>query len=141
MTVNHFAELTIQVPFYDLDPMSIVWHGNYVKYFEKVRCKLLSQINYDYCEMRDSGYIWPIIDMRLKYINSATFGQELRCVATLSEYENRLKINYEIFCKKTQKRMTKGYTIQVAVNIKSQEMQLVSPDVLLRKLGVKNEQG
>ena len=33
----------IEVPFYDIDPMDIVWHGNYIKYFEVARCALLKK--------------------------------------------------------------------------------------------------
>lgn len=35
------TEIKIKVPFYDLDPMNIVWHGNYVKYMEEARCDFL----------------------------------------------------------------------------------------------------
>ena len=28
------SEIEIKIPFYDLDPMNIVWHGNYIKYLE-----------------------------------------------------------------------------------------------------------
>lgn len=132
------TELLIEVPFYDLDPMNVVWHGNYIKYFEKARCKLLEKFDFGYIEMRDSGFMWPVIDIRLKYINSATFGQKLCCTASIIEYENRLKINYQIHCVETGQRLTKGYTTQVAVDLKTQEMQLVSPDILLKKLGVEN---
>lgn len=128
------AEMTIEVPFYDLDPMNIVWHGNYVKYFERIRCQLLDKFDYGYLKMQASGFVWPIVDIRLKYINSASFGQKLKCVAKLVEWENRLKIVYEIHCEKSGKRLTKGYSIQVAVCIETQELQLVSPEILISKL-------
>lgn len=41
----------IEVPFFDVDAMHIVWHGNYVKYLETARCAFLSAIGYDYNEM------------------------------------------------------------------------------------------
>ena len=130
------TELLIEVPFYDLDPMNIVWHGNYVKYFERVRCKLLEQYDFGYLEMQKTGYIWPIVDIRLKYVSSASFGQKLCCKATIVEYENCLKMNYLITCVETGERLTKGHTVQVAVDQQTQEMQMASPAVLLRKLGV-----
>lgn len=40
-----------EVPFFDVDAMHIVWHGNYVKYLETARCAFLSSIGYDYNEM------------------------------------------------------------------------------------------
>jgi len=128
------VELVIEVPFYDLDPMNVVWHGNYIKYFELVRCQLLDEIDYGYLKMKDSGYMWPIVDIQLKYINSASFGQILICTATLVEYENRIKIKYTINCKNTGQRLTKGYSIQVAVDMNTKELQLVSPSILHKKL-------
>ncbi len=128
------AELIIEVPFYDLDPMNVVWHGNYVKYFELVRCQLFDEFDYGYLKMKDSGYMWPIVDIQLKYINSASFGQKLICTATLVEYENRIKIKYTIKCQKTGQRLTKGYSIQVAVDMITKELQLASPSMLHQKL-------
>ena len=55
------TSVDIQVQFYDLDPMDVVWHGNYVKYMETARCALLSKIQYDYTEMVKAGYAWPVV--------------------------------------------------------------------------------
>jgi acyl-CoA thioester hydrolase len=124
----------IDVQFYDVDAMRVVWHGNYVKYIEDARCQLLRKFNYDYNDMEDSGYVWPIVDMRLKYVKSAEFGDKIRVEATLVEYETRLKISYKIFNVKTNQVLTKAYSIQVAVDIKSKEMLFESPQILLEKL-------
>ncbi len=130
------VEVLIDVPFHDLDPMKIVWHGRYAQYFEVARCKLFEQIDYTYQDMEESGYAWPIIDMRIQYVRPARFNQRLRVRATLKEYENRLKIGYEIRDADTGDRVTKGYTCQVAVRISDGAMQMSSPAVLLKKLGV-----
>ncbi len=130
------AETEIQVQFFDLDPMQIVWHGNYVKYIEMARCALLDSIGYNYEQMRDSGYSWPVIDMNLRYIGAARFGQRLRLRAEIAEYENRLKIDYLITDADTGKRLNRASTTQVAVHLDSGEMCFVSPPVLLEKLGV-----
>lgn len=131
-----FAEMEMQVQFYDLDPMEIVWHGRYVKYLENVRCALLDKIGYNYVEMKASGYSWPIIDMHLRYVAPATFGQVLKLRAEIVEWENRLTIDYMISDAATGKRLNKATTMQVAVNIASGEMCFVSPPVLFEKLGV-----
>ncbi len=139
MKKNITVDLIMEVPFYDLDPMNMVWHGNYVKYFERVRCKLLDSINFGYVEMQKSGYIWPVVDIRLKYVRSAKFRQQICCTATLVEHVNCLKINYSISCVESGERLTKGYTVQVAVDEETEEMQLASPDILLQKLGIIDE--
>ncbi|NRR29543.1 acyl-CoA thioesterase [Oxalobacteraceae bacterium] len=134
-----FAEVEMQVQFYDLDPMEIVWHGNYVKYLEVVRCALLDKIGYNYVEMKNSGYAWPVIDMSLRYVGSATFGQVIRLRADIVEWENRLKIDYLITDAATGKRLNRASTTMVAVDIATREMCFVSPPVLFEKLGIEPE--
>jgi acyl-CoA thioester hydrolase len=128
------AKVDVEVPFHDVDVMNVVWHGHYVKYFELARCALLRTFNYDYPQMRDSGYAWPVVECQLKYVRSAYFGQVLEVCSTLLEYENRLRIAYEIRDKATGQRLTKGMTTQVAVLMSTGELQLVSPPILLQQL-------
>lgn len=131
-----FAESETQVQFFDLDPMEIVWHGHYVKYLEIVRGALLDSIDYNYAAMKASGYLWPVIDMHLRYIAPAAYGQRLRLRAEILEWENRLKIAYLINNAATGRRLSRATTTQVAVDVATQEMCFVSPAVLFEKLGV-----
>ena len=121
----------ILVPFFDVDSMDVVWHGHYVKYLEVARCALLDHLGHNYVQMRASGYAWPVIDMQLRYVRGAVFGQRLNVCADLIEWENRLKINYLISDATTGERMTRATTVQVAVAIDSREMQLASPQVFI----------
>ena len=123
------AQVEMQVQFFDLDPMEIVWHGRYVKYLEVVRCALLDSIGYNYVEMKASGYAWPVIDMQLRYVRGAVFGQTINVRASLVEWENRLKVNYLITDLASGERLTRASTVQVAVEVASREMQLASPKV------------
>ena len=109
------AEVEITVPFHDVDMMGVVWHGNYFRYFEIAREALLNQFDYGYRQMKASGYVWPVVDMRVKYRDAVTFEQRIRVRAHIEEVENRLRIAYQIFDAQTGKRTTTGYTIQAAV--------------------------
>jgi acyl-CoA thioester hydrolase len=124
------------IPFHDLDPVNIVWHGNYAKYFEHARCELLEQFNYNYDEMRKSGYIWPIIDLHVRYIKPLHFKQRIKVQATLKEWEYRLKIDYLISDVETGVRLAKGSSIQVAVDSHTKEMCLLSPRIVFERLGL-----
>ena len=130
------AEAVIEVPFHDVDLMGIVWHGHYAKYFEIARCVLLDKIGYNYMQMRESGFAWPVIDLHIRYPKPARFGQKIRVKVKIVEWEMRLKLKYEIEDCETSQRLTKGHSVQVAVNMQSQEMCMVSPPILARKLGV-----
>ena len=134
------CEVEIDVPFFDVDLMEIVWHGHYVKYFEIARCALLDKIGYNYMQMRESGYTWPVIDIRLRYAKPAKFEQKIIVSAAIVEWENRLKINYKIVDKLTGTRLTRGHSCQVAVDIKTEEMCYESPAVLWEKLGLENSE-
>ena len=133
---RHTAEIELEPAFHDLDPMNVVWHGNYIRYFELARCALLREIDYDYPRMRDSGYAWPVVDLRVKYMRPLVYGQAVEVHATIVEWENRLKIEYEVRDAASGQRLTKGYSIQVAVDMQTQEMLYVCPPVLFQKLGV-----
>jgi len=128
------AEVDVEVPFHDADPMGVTWHGNYFRYLETARAALLDNIGYNVRQMTASGYTWPIVDARVKYVKTTTFGQRLRVRATLEEYENRLKIAYTITDSESGELVTKASTTQVAVGQQRGEMCFVSPQVLLDKV-------
>ena len=131
-------EIELTPAFHDLDPMDIVWHGNYAKYLEIARSALLSKYDYDYPQMRDSGYAWPIVDLRIKYVGMLSYGQRLKIRAEITEWENRLKIDYVISDVDSGKVLTRAYSIQVAVEMDTQEMRYSSPNILLKKLGLES---
>ena len=132
----HEAETVVNVPFHDVDSAGIVWHGHYVKYLEVARCVLLDKVDYSYNRMLESGYIWPVIDMQLRYVKAVKFAETVRIRARLIEWEHRLKLDYLISNAITGARVCKAWTVQVAVNARTGEMCLRSPDVFLERLGL-----
>ena len=128
------AEVTVKACFYDLDPMEVVWHGNYVRFLEDARCALLDRIGYNYEEMHASGYMWPVVDMRIKYIRPIRFAQEVRVIARLVEYENRIRIDYRLLDCATGEVVTKAQTTQMAVALDTNETCFESPSVLVEKV-------
>ncbi|OTQ59774.1 thioesterase family protein [Gilliamella sp. A7] len=133
---NCYITIDYTPSFHDTDAMGVVWHGNYLKFFEKAREALFRKFNYGYKEMIDSGYLWPIVDTKIKYTAPALAEQTLEINAKLEEYEHRIKISYLIKDKKTGKKTTSGYTIQVAVSAANQEMTFVTPDIFLQCFGL-----
>ena len=131
--VNHCCITIDYTPsFHDTDAMGVVWHGNYLKFFEKAREALFRKFNYGYKEMVNSGYVWPIVDAKIKYTAPALAEQTLEIFAKLEEYEHRIKISYLIKDKKTAKKTTSGYTTQVAFSATNQELSFVTPDIFFK---------
>lgn len=134
-----FAEARTEVQFYDLDPMAIVWHGNYARYLELARGALLDMIGYNYPEMAASGYVWPIVDMQIKYVKPARLAQKLAIRATLLEYENRIKIGYRISDEVSGELLTKAQTIQLCVDAGTGELRLDCPPEFIAKVKALHE--
>lgn len=136
MTIR--AEVEIKVPFFDIDMLGIAWHGHYCKYLEIARCAMLDSIDYGYMTMRETGYVWPIVDLQLRYVRPAKFEQRLRVSAELVEWEYRMKIKYRITDAETGEVLAKGHTVQAAVDSASGEMSFASPPIFLEKLGIES---
>ena len=132
------AETFITVQFYDLDPMNVVWHGNYIKYLETARCDLLSKIGYDYDRMREDGVAYPIAKMDLKFIKPCTFNQKLRIVSSVEELEPCLIIKYVIFDAETDEKVFTAKSMQICVDVISKESVYSAPKGLKEKFACSN---
>ncbi|MGX9416876.1 acyl-CoA thioesterase [Vibrio sp. RC27] len=128
------ANAYVTVAFQDCDPMQVVWHGNYYHYLEEARRALLEKLQFTYEYMESNGLSYPVVDTRMKFTSPARHADKLEVTATLSEWENRLKINFVVFNHTTQKTCVKAHTIQCAVNMTTNEMLYASPQCLLDKV-------
>jgi acyl-CoA thioester hydrolase len=128
------AELEFKVEFYDVDSMDVVWHGNYIKYFEKARCALLDKIGCGYKEMEKSGYAFPVTGISAKFVRPLHFGERIRARAVLDEYENRLRIKYELFNAETGVLTTKGVSTQMAYDIVKDDSLFVCPRIFTDRI-------
>lgn len=128
------TEMKLTVPFYDLDPMNVVWHGNYLKYLESARCDLLKKIGYDYDNMRADGVLYPIAKMDLKYIKPCKFNQVLFLETIVEELEPALIIKYNIFDEESGEKVFSAKSMQICVDIKTGESIYSAPEGLKQKL-------
>lgn len=126
--------LEMQVAFYDVDAYRVVWHGNYPKYFEIARCKLLEKIGFTYNDMEEINHFFPVIDMKIKYVDSLFFDQHFSITASLKEWQNKLVIDYHIRDSQSQKSITKAQTTQVAVKMPERIIQFEAPKALREKM-------
>ena len=124
------ASVKIRIPFFDLDPAGVAWHGRYFQYFELARCELLEGIDYSYKEMVDSGFLWPVADTSVRYTKPLTLNQVAIVTACLREWEMRLVVDYKIEGEDGTV-LTKARTIKVPVDAETMELTLGSPQVLI----------
>ena len=108
------STVNVTIPFQDADPTGFAWHGNYFRYYDTARVALLKKLDFGYREMAQIGQIWPIVDTRVRYIRSATFGTTVSVAAQLVEWEFRLRIYYEL-SDADGASINEAYTVQVPV--------------------------
>ena len=127
------STVRVRVPFFDLDPAGVAWHGRYFQYFELARCELLELVGYSYEEMMGSGILWPIADTSVRYLQPLVLNQDVLVTAYLREWEMRIVIDYRIE-DETGTLFTRASTTQVPVDADSLDLLLGSPDFFVENV-------
>jgi acyl-CoA thioester hydrolase len=136
MTVLREATVLIQVPFCDVDPMQVVWHGNYFKYFDVAREKLFDDAGVDMYRMHtDTGLVFPVTRSQAKHIRPLRFRDQIKCTARVTEAEYRIVVEFEIRLASDGTLCTKGKTEHVTVRLPEGTMELRIPSEIRRALG------
>ena len=125
------AEVTRRTQFYDLDPMKIVWHGNYVRYLEQARAALLDEIGYGYREMEASGFAWPIVDLSIKYVRPLKLSPEVHRARDPDRVREPHLHRLSGVRRRLARGPDQGRTVQLAVSIATGEMSFESPPELI----------
>jgi acyl-CoA thioester hydrolase len=108
----------IRVIYADTDAMGIVYHTNYIKWFEIGRTELLRGIGIVYAEMESEGYNLPLTEAYCHYLLPARYDQII-VLETELEYVKRasMKFNYNIWDEVKENILVEGYTIHACTNI------------------------
>ncbi len=122
------SETPIKIRFGETDAMGVVWHGNYLKYFEDAREAFGIKFGLTYLDVYSNGYFIPIVKTELEHKTPLLYG-ESAFVRARQLYTPAAKIifQYEIFNAETSKLCTSGTTIQIFMNSASRELELTKP--------------
>jgi acyl-CoA thioester hydrolase len=130
-------EVKMSVPFFDLDPMQIVWHGNYLNYFELARAALFEHYRVDlYSYYEREQIIFPIIRTSTKHIFPLRHRDEVIIKATLVDANIKLVVDFEIRKASDGSVCARGRTEQVAVKTPGMETLFSIPQDIRNGLGV-----
>ncbi|MEY4812999.1 MAG: hypothetical protein RLZZ162_72 [Verrucomicrobiota bacterium] len=93
-----FARAQITVRYAETDMMGIVYHANYLPWFEVARTQLLREQGFPYRQLETDGYRLPVLEVAAKYRRPALYDDTLTIVATIREKPLlRIRIDYEVF--------------------------------------------
>lgn len=137
MSQNRIFKARLKVPFHDLDPLNVVWHGNYLKYFDIARFGLFSAAGIDlYRYSLEKKYIFPLTKTSTKFISPLRHNDEFICTATLLEATIKIVMGFEIRRVMDGAVCTKGSSDQVAVKLPQMEIMFEIPGDIREAFGV-----
>lgn len=118
----------IHVRFNECDPLNIVWHGNYVKYFEDGREDFGRAYSFSYLELYSkNGVSVPLIHLEMDYKKSVSFGDIITIETTfVDDPAAKIVFQYKIFNSNNDLVCT-GKTIQVFLDIEKKDLIITTP--------------
>ncbi|MFT5726881.1 MAG: acyl-CoA thioester hydrolase [Desulforhopalus sp.] len=104
----------------DTDRSQVVYHANYLKYFEFGRGEFMRNANYPYKDIEESGYIYPIIKTELNYF-SPLYYDDLMYIYTRPGKLEMVKLQFDYLITRADNGETccTGFTRHCAVNAKN----------------------
>lgn len=129
-------DIEMEVPFHDLDPLQIVWHGNYMKYFDVARFGLFKSVGIDlYAYMLEKKMVFPVTRSAVKHILPLRAFDRFACRARVTEAQYKIGMNFEIRKDNGRTVCAKGSSEQLAVRFPEMEMDYAIPDDIRVALG------
>lgn len=126
----------LQVPFYHVDPMQVVWHGHYFKYFEAARDGLFEAVKVNFQAIYStSGYLFPVVRGTVKFIRPLRYKDVFMCEARVVEAKRKIVTEYEIRLASDNTRCTTGSTEQVALKMPDADIEYEIPGEIRKALG------
>lgn len=128
----------IRVRFTECDPLGIVWHGNYIQYFEDGREAFGREYGISYLEQKAQGFTSPIVKSSCEHKLPLRYGDVATIKATFVDSPAaKMIFRYQIF-DPNDKLVCLGETIQVFLDSKD-ELSLTNPEFFInwkKKMGL-----
>ncbi len=110
-----YHDATVRVRYAETDQMGVVYHANYLVWFEVGRAELIRAIGIEYkrMEIEDDCHI-VVVDARCRYLESARYDEILRIRTRIAESRNRIvKFSYQVLRDADAKVLATGETTHI----------------------------
>lgn len=115
--IEHLTtEYSARVKFNEVDSLGIVWHGNYIDYFEEGREAFGRAHGISYLDMKNNGYSTPIVDIACSYKFPLRYGDTYTIKTyMLNTPAAKVMLEFEIF-NEDNVLICEGHSVQVFVD-------------------------
>jgi len=116
------------VRFNEADPLGIVWHGHYLRYFEDGREAFGKRYGVSYLDFYHQGLAVPVVSVQCDYKKPLRYGDTVIVESTfVSSAAAKMKFEYKMFESRNKTLVAVGSSLQVFVDVKTFELQLTTP--------------
>jgi acyl-CoA thioester hydrolase len=125
-------ETTVRVRYEETDQMQVVYHANYLVWFEIGRTELIRELGFPYRRFEDIGFMLPVNEVNVKYKSPARYDDELVIRTRVAHCSGvRLTFAYEIYRAFDQAFLVSGETLHVwtDMNLKPVRLEKKAPDL------------
>lgn len=123
------SEIEIDIRFSETDAMGVVWHGNYLKFFEDGREAFGKSFGLEYLTIFDRGYFTPIIRSEIDHKAPVYYGQGIKVITKyIPSKSAKIQFEYEVINISTGMLCAVGKTVQVFLERESRTLELITPD-------------
>jgi len=128
MENNMVCKTEIRVRFNEADPLGIVWHGHYIRYFEDGREDFGNHYGISYLDFFNQGLVVPVVQVDCSFKKSVRYGDTVVVETLFIPCEAaKIKFSYRIFNQKTKELVATGGSVQVFLDREHSLLQLVNP--------------
>jgi len=135
MAQERVVETTIRVRYAETDTMGVVYHANYLIWFEVGRGEFFRANGQDYGKWEKEGYFLPVSEAHARYHAPAHYGEEVAIRTWVEQVRSRgLTLGYEVVDTSSRQRLASGWTQHICMDLEGRARRL--PSGMLKTLGV-----
>src|SRR5580765_5836187 len=122
------CETEIRVRFNEADPLGIVWHGHYIRYFEDGREDFGNRYGVGYLDFFKHGLVVPVVNVDCSFKRSLRYGDTVMVETRFIPCDAaKIQFRYRLYNKKTQDLVATGSSVQVFLDKEESQLQLMNP--------------
>ncbi len=111
------SRVNVTVRYAETDMMGIVYHANYLPWFEVGRTTLLKEIGVPYRRLEEEGFRLPVLEVSAKYLRPAVYDDTVEIVTTIRERPLlRVRLEYEV--RRGEELLATGTSVHAFVDTK-----------------------
>jgi len=105
----------VVVRYAETDMMGVVYHGNYLPWFEVGRTTLLKELGLPYRQLEADGFRLPVLEVTAKYLRPAVYDDTITIITTMRERPLlRIRLEYEV--RRGEELLATGSTVHAFID-------------------------